>query len=434
MFTTDELIKAIKGIPVRVKGGRIRGVSCDSRTIRPGMVFFALKGKRFDGHNFVRDIKKRGALLCIVEKRVKGIPYILVKDTIIALGDLAAYYRRRFKVTIIAVTGSNGKTTTKNLIAAFLSTNHRVLKNPHSYNNFIGLPLTLFGLHNQEIAVVEMGMSEKGEIKRLCQIADPEIGIITNIGPAHLETLGDMEGVRKAKLELLSYLKGKGSLIINGDDPLLQHLKGYSRVYTFGIYEKADLRATRVEVKGDSTNFWVEGRRYKMKLLGLHNVYNALGALLCAELIDKGRNKLWEKVLEDVKPEPMRIQIHHKGRITIINDAYNANPYSMIEALRVLSLFHNRRRIAVLGDMRELGKSSERFHQQIGKEVKRMADFTIAVGDDARFYLDKGDFYFRKKEEAIKFIHRFLKPGDVVLIKGSRVMRMEKVVASILRS
>jgi len=430
MFTTDELIRVVKGTPFRVKRGVVKGISCDSRTIKKGMAFFALKGKRFDGHNFLLQAKKKGAVVCVAEKRVDNIPTILVRDTLKALGDLAAYYRRKFKVRVVAITGSNGKTTTKNLIASLLSINHKVLKSPRSYNNLIGLPLTLLKLKSHDIAVVEMGMSGKGEIKRLCRIADPEIGVITNIGPAHLEFLKDMERVREAKLELLEYLKDKGMGIVNGDDRLLKDLRKRGNIYTFGIYEPADLRPERIELGTESTRFWIKGEEYRIGLLGLHNVYNSLASLLCAELIERKRDSLWRRVLRDMKPEPMRTQIYRRRGITIINDAYNANPYSMRSAFQVLSLFYNKRRIAVLGDMKELGESSERFHKEIGREAGRIADIVVAVGDQARFY---NGLYFKTKREAMRFLRGLLKPGDVVLIKGSRATRMEEIAASIMR-
>lgn len=341
------------------------------------------------------------------------------------------------------MTGSNGKTTTKEMIAAVLATRHRVLKSEGNLNNQIGVPLTIFNLSSQDdIAVMELGMSASGEIARLCEIARPEVGVITNVGPAHLESLGNMENVAEAKMEILRALDERGYGVVNGDDSLiLSRLEGLkAKVSTFGFGESCEIRPDRVlDLGGGAHGFEIGGIRIALKVPGRHNVMNALASIAVGRILGIADQEAGV-ALAGLKPAKMRMEIIETKGIHLLNDSYNANPASMAAALETLSSLVGTRRLAVLGDMLELGDISEEAHWKVGAQVaEHKIDILVTFGERAKGIAagaqKKGVRRLkmcRTKEEVMEFMREILKPGDAVLVKGSRGMKMEEIVNALV--
>lgn len=431
----EEVVSAVGG---RFKKNQtpISGISTDSRTIRPGEVFIALRGRRYDGHNFIEDALNKRASYVVAEKE-SGNKTIIVNDTMRALGDLAGYYRRKFDVKVVAVTGSNGKTTTKDMIAAVLKTKFRVLKSHESYNNLVGVPLTIFALKkSHSFASLELGMSAPGEIKRLCEIVLPQTGVITNIGPAHLEYLISIERIADAKFELVNFLKEDDIVVVNGDDPIVLKKSKSARckLFKFGIKNEADYVATDIKIISKMTSFFCNGVRFNIPLMGIQNVYNAIASIAVGDIygIDSKTSK---DALENFVPPKLRGEVKQRKGITIIDDSYNSNPASLRYALENLTTIGGSRKIAVLGDMLELGAKSREFHLKLGKDASHFANVLVAVGGEARYFKEKFDgeaFYFSTKKEALKFLQSFVKKGDTVLVKGSRAVGLEELSDALL--
>ncbi|HEY8392595.1 MAG TPA: UDP-N-acetylmuramoyl-tripeptide--D-alanyl-D-alanine ligase [Capillibacterium sp.] len=457
-FTFEELVKATAGQVVQ-KGNPeiIRGVSIDSRTLAPGDVFLAIKGPRFDGHTFVGAAINQGAAAVIIEKEI-NLPsswpgsIIKVSDTRQALGDLARFHRLRFKIPVIGVTGSNGKTTTKELIAALLAQQGKVVKTEKNYNNEIGLPLTLFKIDAATKAVVvEMGMRGKGQIAYLAKLACPTVGVITNIGLTHLELLGSQEAIAEAKAELIQALPSSGVAVLNGDDPFASRIgktfPGESLYYRLssgdGTDPLPDLFAATITTQGEREEVTADGRwgkfTFGLPLLGRHNVANALAAALVGLSLGLTPAEVAQG-LAGVHHVEQRLRKLEVAGITILDDTYNASPASVQAALEVLAKLSNPgRKIAVLGDMLELGPISQEAHRQTGELV-------AAAGCDALFAYGplslatkesaekKGIFtrHFASKEELWQALKAYLSPGDAVLIKGSRGMAMDEIVAKVI--
>ncbi len=384
-------------------------ISIDSRTVKPGELFIPIKGPNFDGHDFIEEARKKGALV------------LNVKDGNKALQKLAKEQRTKFKIPIIGVTGSVGKTTTKDMLASILAQEKLTLKNEENYNNEIGVPLTLLKLNKKhKYAVIEMAMQGLGEIELLANIVRPNIAIITNIGEAHLEFLKNKKNVAKAKAEIFKYQTKKDFAIINADDEFFGNLskaaKQKSKVVTFGIIKKADI--TPKDLKG-----------IKLPLPGQHNIYNALAAIAAAKLLGIKKKSI-KKGLETFKASSKRMDIFdHPNGIRIINDTYNANPQSMEAALKVLSI-HQARKVAVLGDMFELGKKSIPAHKRIGKLARKLGvDEFITVGKLSKNM--KANHHFKNNQAAIIGLKKLILKGDAILIKGSRGMKMEEIVAGL---
>lgn len=423
----------------------VTGVSIDTRTLAPGDVFFAIRGERFDGHTFVGEAFARGAAAAVVargEKPAEALgPTLLVEDTVTALQDLSAWYRSRFEPTLVAVTGTNGKTTTKDMIAGALSTRMTTLKTEGNLNNHIGVPLTLIRLAREhEAAVVEMGMNHEGEIARLAQVARPQIGVITNVSRAHLETMGDLDAIARAKGELLEALPAEGVAVLNGDDPLVmsQAKRTRARVETFGLSAGAATRAVDVEEEAHGVRFALAGGgRVELPVPGRHNVMNALAAMAVSRELDIPASEAAAGIAS-FTPSAMRMAIVRVAGRVILNDAYNANPGSLAAALATLSsVAGGRPTAAVLGDMLELGPQSASAHRQAGaraaelgieylllygREVAALAEGAVASGmpqERVRTYETKA---------ALTQALEDLPDGAVVLVKGSRGMRMEEVV------
>ncbi|MGI9951149.1 UDP-N-acetylmuramoyl-tripeptide--D-alanyl-D-alanine ligase [Moorellaceae bacterium AZ2] len=427
---------------------RANGVSTDSRRICGGEVFFALKGERFDGHDYVDQALDRGAVAAVVARLpspVKGA-LIRVPDTLEALQTLAAYHRQKiFRGELIGVTGSSGKTTTKNLVAQVLEANFKVWKTPGNLNNEIGLPLTLLQLTPEhQVAVVEMAMRGLGEIAALCRMARPTGGIITNIGTAHLGRLGSIANIARAKGELVEALPPEGFAVMNGDDPWCRRLaqNTRARVVFYGTGESSAVQARDIKALGrEGTEFkavFPEGEvMVHLPVPGLHNVLNSLAAMATGYCLGVGPEDMARRLTSWPK-ESMRQEFLPGPRGSYIyNDAYNANPESTTAALQVIAQLPGRK-VAVLGDMLELGARAPEFHRRVGRAAAEAGvSLLLTVGEMAREIaqgaraagMTAGQvFSFADPREAGTFLARHLAEGDVVLLKGSRAMSMEQVL------
>ena len=424
----------------------ITGVSTDSRTIQPGELFVPLRGPNFDGHEFITQAVHNGAVACLSEDVVNGfpVPVVVVKDCLKALGDLAGAVRKQFDGPVVAVTGSSGKTTTKEMLAGILMLTAPGLLTEGNFNNLIGLPLTLFRCRDEfEWMVLEMGMSARGEIARLCQIGEPTIGIITNIGPAHLETLHGLDGVARAKGELFESLPEDGFAIVNIDDEQVDRLPIANQVkrVTFGCSPQAEIRAESVIAQGSGVIFHLftpEGNwSVQLKIAGRHNVSNALAAAATAHVLGIDGETI-VRGLEQFQPCCGRMETISLGcDVLLLEDSYNANPLSVKAALQTLSEMNGLgRHIAVLGDMLELGPKSAELHRQVGEQAAELVDDLLVMGEmkqevAAGFCAGgKNEKHVRLIEthdDAIEILRDLIHPGDRVLVKGSRGMRMEKI-------
>jgi UDP-N-acetylmuramoyl-tripeptide--D-alanyl-D-alanine ligase len=417
------------------------GVSTDTRTLTPGNLYFALKGEQFDGHDYAPMAASKGAAALVLERpQPVDIPQIIVKDTYAALGKLAHAWRQRFNIPVIGITGSNGKTTLKNMLAAILTEAaypHDILATKGNFNNHIGLPLTLFQLSEKHrYAVLEMGMNHLGEIEYLTQMAKPTVAIITNAAESHLEGVKDVAGVAKAKGEIFQGLQEDGIAILNHDDtyyPYWRNLIGSHQHLSFGIHENADVSAS---FDKDTTIHTPQGSfTLQLPLLGKHNCMNALAATAgsLALNIDLACIK---KGLENVKPEPGRMQQYCLDNgLRVIDDTYNANPFSLQAAVNTLSTLSGTK-ILVLGDMRELGTKALEYHQHAGETIREAAiDYLFTLGDlslATSNTFGKNATHFKDKEELISALKPYLKKDAVLLVKGSRGMRMENIIAAIV--
>jgi UDP-N-acetylmuramoyl-tripeptide--D-alanyl-D-alanine ligase len=403
-------------------------------------LFIALKGSRFDGHTFLSKALKTGSgalvQLC-PEKSLQGKTIICVKDTLRALQDIARYLRLQRNVPVVAVTGSNGKTTTKELIASILGTRYRVLKNAGNLNNHIGLPLSLTRISNEdEMVVLEMGASAPGEISQLCEIAVPDYGVLTNISRAHLEGFKDLETVRKTKLELLHTIS---VAVVNADDAFMMEgirMSGYQgRLVRYGIKNPAEVYATHIRQLERGLMFRISGGDETLDinspLSGMFNVYNILAAAAISYVLQIGPRQMKEAICS-FQGVPMRLEFKELNGIGMISDVYNANPASMEEALKELVRIKKQRAIAVLGDMLELGSYAEEEHRSLGRLLSELKiDVFIGVGSCMAFAASEfqGSFYsLQTAEEAGRLLKEICREGDTVLIKGSRGLKMEKVL------
>jgi UDP-N-acetylmuramoyl-tripeptide--D-alanyl-D-alanine ligase len=457
ILTLEEVLKVTGGNLIQGGGNTLfQGVSTDSRTVAEGDLFIALKGPRFDGHHYALEALKKKAGGVLVEEdeagdirwdgdRSKAV--IAVKDTLSALGDIARDWRRKQGIPVVALTGSNGKTTTKEMIAACLETTFPVLKTKGNLNNLIGVPLTLLALTEKErVVVLEMGMNVPGEIRRLTEIAEPDVGLITNIQKVHLEGLGSLERLKEEKGELFRRMRRDGTILVNQDDPRVVELANDypGQKITFGTEHPAEVMAKEVRLRGaEGTSFTLilegEAMEIHLPLLGKHFVPNALSAVAVGCLFGVEVQQI-KKALENFQPFPMRMEVVSLGGgRTLINDTYNANPYSTELALETLAEAKgNGRAIAVLGDMLELGSFTKEAHEQIGEKVRELSiDFLVALGEEASTVVQSAIRHGFPMErtrivenhlEAIPLLGEMMKDGDWILVKGSRRMAMEKIV------
>lgn len=451
-FSIEDLLAATGG-ELAVTGGStmVSGISADSREISAGDLFIPLIGENFDGHDYIRSAFEQGAAASLTQKESHHFPgktVILVKDTLKALQSLAQWYRNRFDIPFVGITGSVGKTSTKDMVTCAVADRYNVLKNEGNFNNEIGLPLTMFKLDtNHEVAVVEMGMSAVGEISTLAAIVRPKVGIITNVGLSHIENLGSRQNILKAKLEILDGLQPEGLLILNGDDVMLSGVKNLlsCRTVSYGLEEGVDYQAYNIQSRGEfgiDFSITIEEAEYTVQLPvpGVHNVYNALAAIAAGVELGVPMRNLLEGI-SHFRPGKMRLNIVKAHDMTIINDAYNASPQSMSAALDVLLEMQSTRKIAVLGDMLELGDWAERAHTETGIQVARKKpDILVTVGKEAASIV-KGAIeagfspsratMLQNNSQAIEHLRKALLPGDAVLVKGSRGMKMEQIVQAL---
>jgi UDP-N-acetylmuramoyl-tripeptide--D-alanyl-D-alanine ligase len=428
----------------------LRGISTDSRTLQPGDLFVPLRGERFDGHDYLSQAIENGAAACLCEEMIGALPVPLVKvnDTLKALGDLANAVRRGFAGLLIGITGTSGKTTCKEMLAGILGALGPGLKTSANFNNLIGVPLTLFGLESEHRwAVVEMGMSERGEIARLCEIAAPQIGLITNVGAGHLQNFDDTAGIARAKGELFIDLPADGVALVNADDELIRNLpvaNGVRRVL-FGTAADAEVRAERVRLVDGRPAFDLviagRSRSIVLPLPGRHNVLNALAAAAAAAVLGLEPETIGTG-LEAFRPLPGRMElVELSDGVIILEDSYNANPLSMRAALDALhDIEVPGKRIAVLGDMLELGPSAADLHRRVGELVAGRADLLLTLGELAEGIAEGALDAGLPAERVVSAVDREIlterllgeiRPGDGVLIKGSRGMRMETFTAAL---
>ncbi len=430
------------------------GISTDSRTAKPGDVFFALRGENFDGHRFLEAAQKAGCVFAVTEyiPAQCTLPCILVENTTKALGAFARAYKKLFHPLTLAVTGSVGKTTSKQFIYSVLSTKYPTNVTKGNFNNEIGLPLTLLNLHaGHRALLLEMGMNHKGEISYLSRLAEPDIAVITNIGSAHLENLGSREGIRDAKAEITQGMTKGGILILNGDEPLLQNLQaeGLTKIYIGTENETVAYRAENIRTREDHMLFDISFhgteilRNIRINAIGKHNIYNALIGAVCGMLLGISEEDIRRGLLTFV-PADMRQSISQQNGMTIIEDCYNASPESMRAGLDVLlhtANTGNLRPVAVLGDMRELGSISMQAHRSVGAYAAKIGISQLfTFGKDAALIAQGAEeagmpaeniLTFENTEnpeEAARLLKTVLKEGDAVLFKASRAVALERLI------
>jgi UDP-N-acetylmuramoyl-tripeptide--D-alanyl-D-alanine ligase len=452
-FTVQDIVRATQGALVGGDlGVPVTGVSIDSRSIGVGEAFFAIKGHRLDGHAYLGEAAGRGSSCLVVHELPDdlptNVPLVLVPDTTRALGRMAGWHRAKFSIPVVAVTGSNGKTTTKELVAAILGTRWNTLKPEGSFNNQWGLPLTLLGLGPEHGAlVVELGTNQPGEIAGLAALAAPTVGVVTVVAAVHTEFLGSIDGVRDEKAALVRALPPEGVAVLNADDPRVAGMARdtRARVVTFGTGARADVRAVTEAVDGtDGLSFMLEcaGRRkpVKVALSGRHNIVNVLAAAGAGVAVGLTLDEI-AVGLATARPAKGRCVWRMAGAVRVLDDTYNANPESMRAALDIVKTHRGGARVvAVLGDMLELGGTSDDAHREIGAYVAASGvDVLVGLGRQARTLIDAaraagiGETQHTETfEDTVAFLLKELVPGDLVLVKGSRGMRMERIVDALV--
>ncbi|MBE6015046.1 MAG: UDP-N-acetylmuramoyl-tripeptide--D-alanyl-D-alanine ligase [Lachnospiraceae bacterium] len=459
-MTPEALAGACQGRyvgPEAAANMEVIGVTIDSRKVEEGNLFIPIKGQRFDGHDFIDQVYEKGASLVLSEKELPGNsrPYIIVKSTRAAIRQIARYYREALKVKVVGISGSVGKTSTKEMIASVLGKKFKVLKTEGNFNNEIGLPLTIFRLTEEDrVAVLEMGISHFGDMDMLAEIARPDVMVLTNIAECHLENLQDRNGVLRAKTEVFKYMPEGGIVILNGDDDKLvtvEEVNGKAPIF-FGFGDNAKVRASKAEILGIEGSdcdicLGKECFHVHIGMPGRHMIYNALAAATVGKVFGLSVSEI-QKGIEEASTIPGRSHIIHKGGITVIDDCYNANPQSMRAAIDLLSMAEGRK-IAILGDMFELGPDELELHYDVGKyAVEKGIDYVICVGERSE-YMGKGA---RNAAELLdskapnyccKTIHMpnldgmpdlvksLLKDGDTVLVKASHSMGFDRVIEMI---
>jgi UDP-N-acetylmuramoyl-tripeptide--D-alanyl-D-alanine ligase len=456
---------SIENLVIIIKAGHktlgtncdVTDVSTDSRSIKPGDCFFAISGDNFDGHNFLADVFDKGAVCAVVSKDIPagkfpGKAILRVSDTIKALGDLASWYRKDCKFKVVAITGSAGKTTTRQITHHVLSRHFKVFQSPKSFNNFIGLPLTLLGAEpNQEIIIVELGSNHLGEIEYLTRIASPDIAVVTNVYPAHLAGFGSVGKIAEEKLSIAKGLASSGALIINADcPPLLDTARRAGLIFkTFSCSASADYTARDISVGPLASELTIDGVPVEVPLPGRGNVENALAAwAICSNLgITVAQ---FADAIKTISPASMRTEMLKIGSLTVISDCYNANPASMKNALDILTNLAGsqknraacpgeaqRRRVFICGDMAELGDSEQSLHLQLGEQIaKAGVNLLITLGNLAAVAAESAKktspgietHSFTNNTDLCNNLRDLIKDSDIILVKGSRVNKLELVV------
>lgn len=446
-MTIENIVKACGGVykgDESLLSREITGVEIDSRKIEAGNLFIATKGERVDGHSFINQVLEKGALCVVCEDETKAKePYILVGDSFKALKDIAAFYRSQLSIPIVGITGSVGKTSTKEAIASVLSAKYNVLKTAGNFNNEVGMPLTLLRIREEhEAAVIEMGISDFGEMERLSSIARPDVCVITNIGLCHLENLGTQQGILKAKTEMFEHRNPEGAVILNGDDPLLSGIKDVdgTKPLFFGRAAASDMRIEAETLKGLLGSEFIlksngETLCCKASMPGGHVVTNSACAALVGKVLGLSNAEI-EKGISEQKSVGGRSNLIQTERYLLIDDCYNANPVSMKEAIDLLNL-SNSRKVAILGDMFELGENERELHRSVGEYInEKPVDVLLCAGDMSREIYEgavnvKIKQHFETRDELIKSLSDILKDGDSVLIKASHGMHFEEIVSKL---
>jgi UDP-N-acetylmuramoyl-tripeptide--D-alanyl-D-alanine ligase len=455
-LSASEIANAVEAVRISASENIIStGFSIDSRTLRPGDCFFAIQGKNFDGHQFIPESMAKGASLIVANKASSFFPnqvwpIVFVEDTLSALKLLASYVRKKWGRRLIGITGSNGKTTTKEITSHLLGSKFQVFKSAGNFNNEYGLPLSILRITEQhEIAVMEMGMSHSGEIRQLCQIARPNIGIVTNVRAVHLEHFNSLQGIGFAKRELIEELSVEGVAVLNNDDA---YVRKFGRAFpglvlTFGANAPATYRATEIQSEGLAGNsfrlvYRSKAHRMRVPLIGEHNVLNALPGIAVAHHLGMDFESIDQR-LQELQPVSGRGEILRFGDgITIINDTYNSNPSALRALIRFLKKVPGyRRKILVAGEMLELGPSSEEFHRECGHLAAHVGIDQIMGVQGLAIHLVRAALedgydnsharFFDDAQAAGESLYGEVQPGDLILIKGSRGVKTEKVVESL---
>lgn len=447
-LTLENIAKVCGGVYVgspEKKEQEVQGIVTDSRKVEEGFLFVPIKGARVDAHDFIDGVMEKGALCTLTERELgeKSFPYIKVNSSLQAVKDIAEFYLKQLSIPVVGITGSVGKTSTKEMIAAVLEEKYNVLKTKGNFNNELGVPLTVFGLRpDHEIAVLEMGISDFGEMHRLAKIARPDTCVITNIGLCHLEFLKSRDGILKAKTEIFDFLESDGHVILNGDDDKLitvRDVKGIKPLF-FGVDNHQGVWADEIESKGlKGISCRIHAGEESFKVLipipGRHMVYNALAGTAVGLTYGMNMEEI-KKGIESLQSLSGRFHIIETGNRTIVDDCYNANPVSMKASLDVLQDALGRR-VAILGDMGELGKEEVEMHREVGVyAAARDIDKIICVGElagdmaeAARLAAPTKDIvHFAKKEGLMEALPEMIRDGDTILVKASHFMEFEKVV------
>lgn len=446
-LSLDEIVKATKGKLLLNNNKEVEYISTSSKDIKENTLFIPIKGEKYDGHDFLNDAYNNGCRIFLIDKShefyKKDISLIEVNDTLLALGSLARFYLDKFNVDLIGVTGSVGKTSTRDIIYSVLNEKYKTLKNELNYNNEIGIPKTLFNLdYSYEKAVIEMGLDRKGDISYFKTIAPLKVAVISNIGLSHIANFENQEGIFHAKMEIAEHFNKENTLIVNGDDKFLKTLKDRKLPYnllTYGFDEDNTIYCVSYEIVNGKINFKVNFKNkiydYTIPSIAKHNIYNAMSAILIGNLYNLTYEEI-KKGLESVSFTEGRLTIINKKDITIINDCYNASLDSIKSALNVLSTFKTRK-VAILGDVLETGSYEEEIHKNIGKSIIGNTDILILVGDSIKYTYDeviknnfnKGNIYvFNTYEDVIKNIDNIIKKGDTILLKASHGIKLSNVV------
>lgn len=446
-LSLDEIVKATKGKLLLNNNKEVEYISTSSKDIKENTLFIPIKGEKYDGHAFLEDAYNNGCRIFLIDKNhefyKKDISLIEVNDTLLALGSLARFYLDKFNVDLIGVTGSVGKTSTRDIIYSVLNEKYKTLKNELNYNNEIGIPKTLFNLdYSYEKAVIEMGIDKKGDISYFKTIAPLKHAVISNIGLSHIANFKNQEGIFHAKMEIAKDFNKENTLIVNGDDNFLKTLKDKKLPYnllTYGFDKDNTIYCVSYEIVNGKINFKVNFKNkiydYTIPSIAKHNIYNAMSAILIGNLYNLTYEEI-KKGLESVSFTEGRLTIINKKDITIINDCYNASLDSIKSALNVLSTFKTRK-VAILGDVLETGSYEEEIHKNIGKSIIGNTDILILVGDSIKYTYDeviknnfnKDNIYvFNTYEDVIKNINSIIKKGDTILLKASHGIKLSNVV------
>ena len=446
-LSLDEIVKATKGKLLLNNNKDVKYISTSSKDIKENTLFVPIKGEKYDGHDFLEDAYNNGCRIFLIDKShefyKKDISLIEVNDTLLALGSLARFYLDKFDIDVIGVTGSVGKTSTRDIIYSVLNEKYKTLKNELNYNNEIGIPKTLFNLdYSYEKAVIEMGLDRKGDISYFKTIAPLKHAVISNIGLSHIANFENQEGIFHAKMEIAEHFNKENTLIVNGDDKFLKTLKDKKLPYnllTYGFDEDNTIYCVSYEIVNGKINFKVNFKNkiydYTIPSIAKHNIYNAMAAILVGNLYNLTYEEI-KKGLESVSFTEGRLTIINKKDITIINDCYNASLDSITSALNVLSTFKTRK-VAILGDVLETGSYEEEIHKNIGKSIIGNTDILILVGNSIKYTYDeviknnfnKDNIYvFNTYEDVIKNIDNIIKKDDTILLKASHGIKLSNVV------